>query len=126
MNKFTIWNKKDSINGISAEEVLHNNPMFQDETIILIYDENDVITNMEMLRILKQLTACDSDDVDVIMTKYFEFMNNTNPVDIDLKAKCDALEAQNQELLLALYKLVESNKITTADYENLTGVQYIK
>lgn len=55
MNKFKIWNKKDSINGIDAEYVIKSHNIKEYDTIFLIINEYDIVTQIETVNIIKSI-----------------------------------------------------------------------
>ena len=75
MKKYKIWNRSESINGVSASHFLESAP-FKGCTgdIILIYAEDGTtVSNVECKDILAQLFGIDRNlSVDNFMSAYFE------------------------------------------------------
>ena len=71
---YKLWNRTDTINGIEASYFLDNKP-FKDYQgdIILIYSEDDKISQVECKDILAKVYDIDKTlSLDEFMTQYFE------------------------------------------------------
>ena len=70
---YKLWNRTDTINGIEASYFLDNKPFKDYEgDIILIYSEDDKISQVECKDILAKVYGIDKTlSIDEFMTQYF-------------------------------------------------------
>ncbi|HBE9404968.1 TPA: hypothetical protein KNH94_000161 [Clostridioides difficile] len=54
-----IWDKKEKINGVSAEEILKGNYDFQTSEVFLILDDYNRVTNIESVNTIKSIYKLD-------------------------------------------------------------------
>ena len=75
--KYKLWNKVDAINGVSASHFLNNEPFKScKHDIILIYNENGRVTQIECKNILANVYGIDINlDLDNFMAQYFSKVN---------------------------------------------------
>lgn len=106
---YKIWDKKELINGTSADEILKKNPSFVNDEIILFYNEEGIIYAMEQKSILKRILNIDTDNIEEIVQKYKELIEKEDEIIIpednevlQLKNKIEALEAENADLTFQL------------------------
>lgn len=70
---YSLWNRKDTINGIEARHFLEQKP-FKDYKgdIVLIYGEDDKVSQIECKDILSKVYGIDKTlSLDEFMTQYF-------------------------------------------------------
>ena len=92
MYTYEMWDKKSSINGVEAEEILNKSNFLKDGDVFLVL-KNGVVTNIESVNIIKALD--------------FKYSNMTNEeivsdyvknLDISVEDKISILEAENETL----------------------------
>ncbi|MEY8152330.1 hypothetical protein AB8344_19710, partial [Clostridioides difficile] len=54
-----IWDKKEKINGVEAEEILKSNYDFQTSEVFLIFDDYERVTNIESVNTIKSIYKLD-------------------------------------------------------------------
>ena len=71
---YKLWNRIDTINGIEASYFLEQKPFkYYEGDIILIYSEDDKISQVECKDILAKIYGIDKSlSLDEFMTQYFE------------------------------------------------------
>ena len=57
--KYKIWNKTEEINGVSADIILENNPIFKNDDVFLILDDYDTVMRIESCKIIKSVYGLD-------------------------------------------------------------------
>lgn len=104
--KYKLWDKKESINDVSAEIILNSNPIFKSEDVVLIYSDDEFISNMEIISIIKKVSGCTSDDLGEIVSKYLEFTKNEDIRVIEDECsymeKYIELEKENAQLIFEM------------------------
>ena len=82
---YSLWNKKDTINGKDASYFLEQKPFKDYEgDIILIYGENDKISQVECKDILASVYGIDKTlSLDEFMTKYFAKLTSIETSEIN-------------------------------------------
>ena len=71
---YKVWNRIDTINGVNAEHFLNSEPFKScKHDIILIYNDNNKVSQIECKDILAQVYGIDKNlEISAFMTKYFE------------------------------------------------------
>ena len=90
--KYSLWNKKDTINGKEASYFLEQKPFKDYEgDIILIYCEDDKISQVECKDILASVYGIDKTlSLDEFMTQYFEKLTTIETIEINETSEINA------------------------------------
>ena len=82
---YSLWNRKDTINGKDAKYFLEQKPFkYYEGDIILIYGENDKISQVECKDILASVYGIDKTlSLDEFMAQYFEKLTTTETSEIN-------------------------------------------
>lgn len=100
-----MWNKKDSINGVSSDIVLERNPLFRDNDVFLIANDDNIIYEMQICSIIKdQYNLSKSLTSEEIAQKYLEIKEEEKQ-----KTEEDVITLENQEKKISI--LEAENKI---------------
>ncbi|WP_394884761.1 hypothetical protein [Clostridium butyricum] len=104
--KYKLWDKKESINDVSAQVILKSNPLFENEDVVLIYSDDESISNIEIVSIIKKVSGCTSNDLGEIVSKYLDFIRNEDIRVIEdersYMEKYIELEKENAQLIFEM------------------------
>lgn len=93
---YKVWDKTSSINGLEPQHFLSKQP-FKDYKgdIILIYGENDKVSQVECKDILESVYGIDKTlSLDEFMTQYFEKLTQIETIEINETSEIN--EASNK------------------------------
>lgn len=120
-----IWDKKESINGCSAEEYLNSMPFLKNcNEIILICKEDGTVTNVESDNILRDILKLDSSIPTLEVGKIYEqYLNSqNNEIEEQHKAEKTDIELLQQENKQMKEELENTQK-SLAEMMNLIAMQ---
>ncbi|KQB77661.1 hypothetical protein [Clostridium butyricum] len=104
--KYKLWDKKESINDVSVQVILKSNPLFENEYVVLIYSDDESISNIEIVSIIKKVSGCTSNDLGEIVSKYLDFIRNEDIRVIEdersYMEKYIELEKENAQLIFEM------------------------
>ncbi|MFJ1465393.1 hypothetical protein ACIJV2_17800 [Clostridioides difficile] len=106
-----IWDKKEKINGVSAEEILKGNYDFQTSEVFLILDDYNRVTNIESVNTIKSIYKLDK-NLTALETaeKYLEMHKKQEE---DIKAH-EELEKNSKNATIATHEEVKALREETA------------
>ncbi|NJB07283.1 hypothetical protein GSQ22_16090 [Clostridioides difficile] len=104
-----IWDKKEKINGVEAEEILKGNYDFQTSEVFLILDDYNRVTNIESVNTIKSiykldksLTALETAEKYLEMHKNEELEKNSKNATIATHEEVKALREETAALTFAM------------------------
>ena len=75
--EFKIWDKKESINGVSASTILSKHTHFKNSEVVL-FVENNIVTRIEDINILKNVYGIEETDALKIAEQAYLKMKGDN------------------------------------------------
>ena len=105
-----IWDKKESINGVSAKDFLDSSPFFKTcNEIILICNEDGTVTNVESATILRDRLKLDNLTSTLeVGKKYEQYLGDQN----------NKIEEQHKNEKTDIERLQQENKQMKEELEN--------
>lgn len=102
--QYKIWNKKDEINNADADYIINSLNIKKDDEVFLIFDDSNIVLNVEIVRIIKIVYALDDNlTVDEVAQEYIRIMEQQNETAIpstdNLTVRMSALENSLNELM---------------------------
>lgn len=106
--KVKIWDKRESINGVSANEILEKSKEWNAvNEIILIEDDYGNITNMENPQTLKSFLKCKANlSALEVGELYVEYLKEQELMTMNYVSQEKVLEAKLDKIIELLSKLV--------------------
>lgn len=106
-----IWDKKEKINGVEAEEILKGNYDFQTSEVFLILDDYNRVTNIESVNTIKSIYKLDK-SLTALETaeKYLEMHKKQEE---EIKAH-EELEKNSKNATIATHEEVKALREETA------------
>lgn len=106
--EYKIWDKKESINNVSAEEVLNSMPELKNSDVILLI-QNNRVTNIEDKDVLISNLNLDSDlSVQEVAEKYIQYLEELKKQEIKERLSYDALLEQYTNLENCILELADA------------------
>lgn len=106
--EYKIWDKKESINNVSAEEVLNYMPELKNADVILLI-QNNRVTNIEDKDVLISNLNLDSDlSVQEVAEKYIQHLEELKKQEIKERLSYDALLEQYTNLENCILELADA------------------
>lgn len=104
---YKIWDKKESINNVNAEEVLNSMPELKDTDVILIL-QNNRVTNIEDKNILISNLNLDVNlSVEEVAEKYIQYLEEVKKQEIKETLSYNELLEQYTNLESCVLELAE-------------------
>ena len=105
--EYKIWDKKESINNVSAEEVLNSMPELKNSDVILLI-QNNRVTNIEDKDVLISNLNLDSNlSAQEVAEKYIQHLEELKKQEIKEKLSYDELLEQYTNLESCVFELAE-------------------
>nr|DAH12592.1 MAG TPA: hypothetical protein [Caudoviricetes sp.] len=105
--EYKIWDKKESINNVSAEEVLNSMPELKNSDVILLI-QNNRVTNIEDKDVLISNLNLDSNlSVQEVAEKYIQHLEELKKQEIKEKLSYNELLEQYVNLESCVLELAE-------------------
>ncbi len=106
--EYKIWDKKESINNVSAEEVLNSMPELKNSDVILLI-QNNRVTNIEDKDVLISNLNLDSNlSAEEVAEKYIQHLEELKKQEIKEKLSYDALLEQYVNLENCILELADT------------------
>lgn len=106
--EYKIWDKKESINNVGAEEVLNSMPELKDADVILLI-QNNRVTNIEDKDVLISNLNLDSNlNAQEVAEKYIQHLEELKKQEIKEKLSYDALLEQYTNLENCILELADA------------------
>lgn len=106
--EYKIWDKKESINNVSAEEVLNSMPELKNADVILLI-QNNRVTNIEDKDVLISNLNLDSSlSIQEVAEKYIQHLEELKKQEIKEKLSYDALLEQYTNLENCILELADA------------------
>ena len=103
--KAEVWDKKSTINGVAAEDILKDSFFANARKIFLVRDSSDVVLRIESVDVIKQNNALQDKTDDEVIAWYIEDMKKPpvqeNVAD-DVELALIDIYAQNDKILKML------------------------
>ncbi len=118
--KYKIWDKKESINNVSSEDVLASRPELNNIEVILLTDDYGNVTNIEEPNILCSVLGIPTDTpIEEIAEAFIQHLEEQKQNAISLHDQVNNLEEENSSLVL---ELAEKDNTMTSMQADLASI----